>query len=70
MLDFEALAQAMGELDEDTVKEMLTQVMDEGGAEAVAAMEACQKGIAFIINIICTKGDSKFGLTNRSVQSK
>ena len=25
MLDFEALAQAMGELDEDTVKEMLTQ---------------------------------------------
>ena len=48
MLDFEALAQAMGELDEDTVKEMLTQVMDEGGAEAGAAMEACQKGMDIV----------------------
>ena len=45
MIDFEALAAAMGELDEDTVKEILEQVMAEGGAEAPKAMEACQKGM-------------------------
>ncbi len=45
MLDFEALAQAMGDLDEDTVKEMLTSVMSDGGSEAAKAMEACQKGM-------------------------
>ena len=45
MIDFEALAAAMGELDEDTVKELLEQVMAEGGADANAAMEACQKGM-------------------------
>lgn len=45
MLDFEALAQAMGDLDEDTVKELLEGVMAEGGAEASKAMEACQKGM-------------------------
>ena len=45
MIDFEALAAAMGELDEDTVKEMLEAVMAEGGADAGKAMEACQKGM-------------------------
>ena len=45
MIDFEALAAAMGELDEDTVREILEQVMAEGGAEAPKAMEACQKGM-------------------------
>ncbi len=45
MIDFEALAAAMGELDEDTVKEILEEVMAQGGAEAPAAMEACQKGM-------------------------
>jgi methylmalonyl-CoA mutase cobalamin-binding domain/chain len=45
MIDFEVLAQAMGELDEDTVKELLEQVMEEGGADAAKAMEACQKGM-------------------------
>ena len=45
MINFEDLAQAMGELDEDTVKELLEQVMDEGGADAAKAMEACQKGM-------------------------
>ena len=48
MIDFEALAQAMGELDEDTVKEMLEQVMAEGGADAPKAMEACQKGMDIV----------------------
>ena len=45
MIDFEALAAAMGELDEDTVKELLEAVMAEGGKDANAAMEACQKGM-------------------------
>jgi len=45
MIDFENLAAAMGELDEDTVKELLEAVMAEGGADAGKAMEACQKGM-------------------------
>ena len=45
MIDFEALAAAMGELDEDTVKELLEAVMAEGGADANKAMDACQKGM-------------------------
>jgi len=51
MIDFEALARAMGELDEDTVKEMLEQVMDEGGMDAQQAMEACQKGMDIVGNL-------------------
>ena len=39
MIDFENLAQAMGELDEDTVKELLEQVMAEGGADAGNAVQ-------------------------------
>ncbi len=45
MLNFEELAQAMGDLDEDTVKEMLEAVMADGGTDASKAMEACQKGM-------------------------
>ena len=43
MIDFENLAVAMGELDEDTVKELLEGVSTT--EEANAAMEACQKGM-------------------------
>ena len=43
MIDFENLAVAMGELDEDTVKELLEAVSTT--EEANAAMEACQKGM-------------------------
>ena len=43
MIDFEKLAAAMGELDEDTVKELLEAVAS--GEEANLAMEACQKGM-------------------------
>lgn len=43
MIDFENLAVAMGELDEDTVKEILDTVDSVEAAEA--AMEACQKGM-------------------------
>lgn len=43
MIDFENLAQAMGELDEDTVKELLEAVST--AEEANKAMEACQVGM-------------------------
>ena len=42
-MDFEKLAEAMGELDEDTVKELLETVNSPEAANA--AMEACQKGM-------------------------
>ncbi len=45
MIDFEKLAEAMGELEEDTVVELLEKVMEEGGEDAPKAMEACQKGM-------------------------
>ena len=48
MIDFEALAVAMGELDEDTVVELLEAVMEEGGTDAPKAMEACQKGMDIV----------------------
>lgn len=48
MIDFENLAQAMGDLDEETVVEMLNAVMAEGGADAPKAMEACQKGMEIV----------------------
>ena len=43
MIDFETLATAMGELDEDTVKEILDTV--DSVEAANQAMEACQKGM-------------------------
>ena len=43
MIDFENLAVAMGELDEDTVKEILEAV--DSPETATQAMEACQKGM-------------------------
>ena len=43
MIDFENLAAAMGELDEDTVKELLEAI--DNPEDANAAMEACQKGM-------------------------
>lgn len=45
MLDFEKLAQAMGQLDENVVMGELKKVVAEGGKEAKPAMEACQKGM-------------------------
>ena len=43
MIDFENLAQAMGDLDEDTVKELLEAVSTT--EDANKAMEACQTGM-------------------------
>ena len=43
MIDFENLAAAMGELDEDTVKELLEAI--DNAEDAGKAMDACQKGM-------------------------
>lgn len=48
MFDFDALAEAMGDLDEDIMIESLEKVMDEGGTDAQKAMEACQKGMDIV----------------------
>ena len=48
MIDFEKLAQNMGDLEEDLMKEQLQQVMDEGGQDAEKALEACQRGMAIV----------------------
>ncbi|MCI2131592.1 MAG: cobalamin-dependent protein [Eubacterium sp.] len=56
MVNYDDLAQAMGDLDEDTVKEMLEEVMAEGGQDAPKAMEACQKGMD-IVGDLFEKGD-------------
>ncbi|MCI8672838.1 MAG: cobalamin-binding protein [Lachnospiraceae bacterium] len=45
MLDATKLCEAMGELEEDEIIEILEGVMAEGGAQASEAMEACQKGM-------------------------
>ena len=45
MIDFEKLSAAVGELDEDTMTELLNAVMADGGQDADKAMEACQKGM-------------------------
>lgn len=51
MIDFKKLAQAMGDLDEELVNELLNQVMSEGGADAQKAMEACQEGMNIVGNL-------------------
>lgn len=51
MVDFEKLAEALGDLDEDSVVEMLNQVMADGGDDAPKAMEACQKGMELVGNL-------------------
>lgn len=47
-MDFEKIAQAMGDLDEDAVMEQLHAVMAAGGADAPKAMGACQKGMDIV----------------------
>lgn len=48
MVDLTRLTDAVGELEEDEVREVLHQVMDEGGNQANEAMEACQKGMDIV----------------------
>lgn len=56
MVDMQELAEAMGELEEDTVVELLEKVMEEGGKQAAEAMDACQKGMD-IVGDYFEKGD-------------
>lgn len=48
MIDLERLKKDMGDLEEDSVLEMLGEVMKEGGSQARDAMEACRKGMDII----------------------
>jgi len=48
MVDLTRLMDAVGELEEDEAREILRQVMEEGGAQANEAMEACQKGMDIV----------------------
>lgn len=47
-MDFEKLANAVGELDEETMIEMLNDIMADGGSQAKEAMAACQKGMDIV----------------------
>lgn len=48
MLDYNRLAEAMGDLEEDLVKDMLEEAKKAGKEEAEKAMEACQKGMDIV----------------------
>ena len=47
-MDFEKLSQVVGELDEESMIEILNQVMADGGSQAAEAMAACQKGMDIV----------------------
>lgn len=47
-MDFVKLKTAMGELEEDTVLEIIRDVMADGGSQAGKAMEACQEGMNIV----------------------
>ena len=48
MIDLKNLQEAMGDLEEYTVKEILRKVMEEGGAQAQEALGACQGGMDIV----------------------
>lgn len=48
MLDATKLATALADLEEDDVLEIVQAVVDEGGADAKAAVQACQEGMSVI----------------------
>lgn len=48
MYNYEDLKVAMGDLEEDTVLEMLKEVMADGGSKATEAMAACQEGMNIV----------------------
>ena len=47
-MDYKELEQAMADLDEDTVLDMMKEVMDNNGEGVKEALEACQKGMATV----------------------
>lgn len=48
MYNYEDLKNAMGDLEEESVLEMLNEVMDDGGSRATEAMAACQEGMNIV----------------------
>lgn len=48
MFNYDELVTAMGDLEEDTMNEILETVMKDGGSDADQAMEACQKGMDIV----------------------
>lgn len=48
MADFDKLKDAMGDLEEDDVLEMLEKVMEDGGSQAGEAMKAFQEGMNIV----------------------
>ena len=48
MIDVAKIANAMGELDENAVLEVINQIMAEGGGAAQEALAACQKGLGIV----------------------
>ncbi|NLL63516.1 MAG: cobalamin-binding protein [Ruminococcaceae bacterium] len=48
MVDLKKLTEAMGDLEEDIVVEIIDQVMEEGGGEAQAAVDACSEGMNIV----------------------
>ena len=47
-MDLSNLSQVVGELDEESMVEILNQVMEEGGTQAPEAMGECQKGMDIV----------------------
>ena len=45
-MDYKELENAMADLDEDTVLDMMKEVMNNNGEGVQEAMEACQKGMS------------------------
>ena len=48
MYNYEDLKNAMGDLEEESVLEMLNEVMADGGSRAAEAMAACQEGMNIV----------------------
>ena len=48
MSDMTKLKEAMGDLDEDVVVEIIDQVLADGGADAQAAVDACSEGMNIV----------------------
>ncbi len=55
MTDFQKLTEAVGNLDEDTMIELLEQLMEENPSDASAALAACQKGMDIVGELFETK---------------
>ena len=51
MFDFEEIKKAMGELEEDTLRQALEEVIASGGGDAPRALEAMQQGMDTVGNL-------------------